>query len=61
MPLKAMEQKTPKPLGIQTQSTTLTPGQIPLTTPNGSSIASHTFTQLRHQVPIGYNEEPHIH
>jgi len=31
----------------------------PLTTSNGSSVASHIFAQL--QVPIGCNGTPHIH
>jgi len=36
------------------------PGTTPLTTPNDISIASGTFAQLRHKVPIDYNGTPHI-
>jgi len=32
-----------------------------LTTPNGNSIASHTFTQVCNKVPISYNGTSHIH
>jgi len=35
------------------------PGPTPLTIPNCSSTALHTFTQLRHKVPIGYNWMPY--
>jgi len=42
-----------------TASNTTAPGPTPLTTPNSSLIASCTFAQLHHKVPIGGT--PHIH
>jgi len=43
---------------MSTPSNTPTPGLIPVTTPNGSSIGSRTFAQLYHKVPTGYNGTP---
>jgi len=49
------------PWGMWTLSETLMPEMTPLTAPNGSSITSCTFAQLRNKVTIGYNGMPHIH
>jgi len=36
-------------------------GPSPLTMPNDSSIGSHTTSQLRNKIPIGYNGMPQLH
>jgi len=55
-PLKRMDQKTPQnlpiSLGHMDPSNTLMPGPTLLTTPNGSWVASHTFTQVRHKFTL---------
>ena len=44
--------------GIWTPSSTLCPGPIPLSIPNGISIGSAVFAQLIAQCPIIYNGPP---
>ena len=39
----------------------LGPPHSPVTTPNDSSIGSHTSAQLHNKFPIGYNGTPQIH
>ena len=65
-PQKAIQtngKKTPEtslsPLGMWTPSNTPIPRPTSLTTPNGISIDSRNFAQLRHKIPIGYNGMPH--
>ena len=49
------------PLQHADPSNTPMPGPTTLTTPNKSSISSHTSTQLCNKVPIGYTGTPQIH
>ena len=67
-PFKPVDEKppfqrktSPSLYAILTPSNTPLPGLTPLTTPNGSSIASRTFTQLCNKVPIGCAGMPYIH
>jgi len=54
-------QIAPSSWGMWTPSNTWMPGPTPLTTPNDSSISSHTNTQLYNKFPLGYNGTPQIH
>jgi len=60
---KKNSQNLPFVYGTWTPSNTPITGPTPLTTPNGSLIGSHTFTQLCHRVPfpIGYDWTSHIY
>ena len=64
MPFKPMGKNSPKispsPCQMLTPSNMTVPQPTPLTIPNGHSIASRTFTQVRNKIPISYNGTPHI-
>ena len=62
MPLKPFGQRGKQPQNPPFPSRHVDPTMPnPLTTPNDSSIGSHTSAQLRNNVPIGYNGTPQIH
>jgi len=55
----ANDPKSPLPIEArELPSNTWMPGVTPLTTPNNSSIGSHTSAKLRSKGPTGYNGTP---